>query len=1503
MKALYLFIIILFSINLKAQNELRINEVSSRNDQAIFDEDGDDSDWIELFNTGTDTIQLQNYYLSDDKDEPFMWHFPQKKLLPGEYLVVFASGKNRTQTVNHWETPLNGDSLWKYKNPSEELEYDYLYWSDPNYNDEDWEWKRGAFGNGYENIETESSDILRSIFLRNEFYLSDTSQVMAMCLHAYFDDGFNVFLNGYEIHREHMLHNGIKPRYNMTAFPAHLSNIDNGNPPERFDIEPLLWKNLLKNGRNVIAIQNHNFWNQYPLVIKPWISIAMADSNLQTQVFASELSTPSIPLHTNFKINADGENIYLFNQDGKQIQKLKVPLLKADITYGYHPAFSDSLVLFDHATPGWENSEISYTTYITDTCKMITPSGFYQDSVYVELINNDTAYRAFFSLGGGIPDTNSFAYNSPFWIDSTVVLRIQFYSDSLLPGPVSNYSWFVNDSSALPVFSLITDSANLWDDETGIYVKGNHYWQQPPFYEANFWQNWERDIHIQQFNRNKQFLWEQDAGIKIHGNFTRQLPQKSLGFYAKSKYGNNQFEHPFFNQKSYIKNYKRFLLRNAGNDNLLAHMRDFLIHQRMFQTHLDVQVGYPVNAYLNGVYWGIYFFREKIDRYYLEQNKGINPNNVNLLEQNGLIIDGDRNDFENLISFIKNHDLNNDANYQYIFNKIDIDNWIDLYIANLYHYNNDWPHHNSKFWSPPDGKWHQILVDLDVSMGINNQTKASENPLPNIHDDSLSYLALFYQSLMNNNQFKRHYINRFADLMNTIFLPDEYLAIFDSLKTEMQPDMLRHCERWNMNYYNWANGYYTQYIIDFIEDRIPYMRQFLRERYKLGTYDTIYLSVEPEGKGLIKLNTIKIDENNWSGLYFDSIPVRIEAIPNPGFEFVRWESESSPELADSGRILDNYYLKSNDDIKAVFYSDIGIEDTLQIAITEINYREWENAESGNWIEIYNRENDTIDLSHWQMRGLKPYKNWDFPENTFIAPKSYLILAEDTTAFKKWHPNISFTGPFGFKLDTEYPEQISLYDDLERLVCELSFYKDFPWPVNINTAKTIELINISDDFHLAENWQLGCPGGSPGLPPQNCQYTIPLVITEINYASHPDYQSGDWFEVFNNSPDSIHLGHWMIQDDNPGNRKILPMNLLIKPMEFMIFLQNDSNFFHIYDTLGSWYGPFDFGLSSNGDNIEFLNPFAQSIINLNYKDEQPWPEEAGNNGQSIELINTELNMYQGENWISNCFLGTPWNTMDWCIQAPSIWITEIKYQSAPDSISGDWIEIYNSNNRAIDLKGWKCIVHGDTLSIDDSYQIAAQDYALLISDSLEFYSVYDTSIRSIEIGPFDLKKDEDAIAVLDPYQFPGQILNYHYLLNWPVIQNDTNNRTLELVDYSNTYFAENWRAGCDFGTPGLPPSYCNTDGIQEIKDNLSFTVIPNPTTQNIQIEFSVKETGDYEIKIIDYQGNTIIRKINTFSSGRQYTIPVELQRLNSGIYLLQINGSQQSGQTKIIKIEQ
>lgn len=74
---------------------IRINEILISNSTTIADEDGDYEDWIELHNPTETEVNLNNWGLSDNLAQPFKWMFPEVTLQPGEYLLVWASGKDR----------------------------------------------------------------------------------------------------------------------------------------------------------------------------------------------------------------------------------------------------------------------------------------------------------------------------------------------------------------------------------------------------------------------------------------------------------------------------------------------------------------------------------------------------------------------------------------------------------------------------------------------------------------------------------------------------------------------------------------------------------------------------------------------------------------------------------------------------------------------------------------------------------------------------------------------------------------------------------------------------------------------------------------------------------------------------------------------------------------------------------------------------------------------------------------------------------------------------------------------------------------------------------------------------------------------------------------------------------------------------------------------------------------------------------------------------------------
>ena len=87
--------VIIFSFT-RVDAALHITEFLANNEDSIQDEDGDNSDWIEIFNSGSDPINLEGYYLTDDSGVLTKWRFPSIEIPSGGFLLVFASEKDRS---------------------------------------------------------------------------------------------------------------------------------------------------------------------------------------------------------------------------------------------------------------------------------------------------------------------------------------------------------------------------------------------------------------------------------------------------------------------------------------------------------------------------------------------------------------------------------------------------------------------------------------------------------------------------------------------------------------------------------------------------------------------------------------------------------------------------------------------------------------------------------------------------------------------------------------------------------------------------------------------------------------------------------------------------------------------------------------------------------------------------------------------------------------------------------------------------------------------------------------------------------------------------------------------------------------------------------------------------------------------------------------------------------------------------------------------------------------
>ncbi|MBK8584957.1 MAG: lamin tail domain-containing protein [Bacteroidetes bacterium] len=205
--------ILLFLLKINAFSQIVINEICPSNVTTIQNSNGDYDDWIELFNAGGSTVNLQGYGLTDDITKPFRFTFPSFNLASGRRVLIFASDSTSNVIVDHYEMPVNGLGSWKYKPGSAGLDTN---WRNLSFNDGSWSSGNGGVGYGDGDDNTTISATV-SVMMRKTFNVSDTSQIAKAIFMMDYDDGFVAYLNGYEIARANL--NGYpRPAWNTLAF-------------------------------------------------------------------------------------------------------------------------------------------------------------------------------------------------------------------------------------------------------------------------------------------------------------------------------------------------------------------------------------------------------------------------------------------------------------------------------------------------------------------------------------------------------------------------------------------------------------------------------------------------------------------------------------------------------------------------------------------------------------------------------------------------------------------------------------------------------------------------------------------------------------------------------------------------------------------------------------------------------------------------------------------------------------------------------------------------------------------------------------------------------------------------------------------------------------------------------------------------------------------------------------------------------------------------------------
>jgi hypothetical protein len=1086
---LFLLLILLFSSSGIYSQILRINEVMSSNTYTFYDEDDDTPDWIELYNGGTSAVNLSGYGLSDDITFPHKWIFPDYILGSGKFLLIAASDKDRRTPPLCWETVISSNDTFRYKVPST----DPGAWRVPGFDDTRWDLGRSGFGYGDDDDTTVVPEGTISVLARKSFNVSDLSMVKQVMLHVDFDDAFVAYMNGHEIARAQIGTVGIPPSWTSLADSYnHEATMYQGGMPDAFPCEKAV--QYLVQGNNVFAIEVHNASSgSSDLSCTPFLSLGLSQQSEHAKEPPSFLKFGNVYFHLNFKINADGDTLILTNPSGIMIDSIHTGKIPSDISLGLKPDGVSSRWYFDDPTPGKENSSKAFPVLSFTDPVFSAAGGFCYTPFDLSISGAEINDTIWYTTDGSDPGRDDSLYSGPISLNKSVVIRaIILGPDRMNRKPVTRSYLFTPDEPTLTTISLSTDPPNFFDYYTGIYMLGPNASQDMPNFGANFWEDWERSIHIELFEKDGRLGMEADAGVKIFGAWSRAYPQKSLAFFARKSYGTDRFKYKLFPEIPFLE-YKNFILRNSGNDWNNTMFRDALMCSLLDQTNLDRMAYRPASVYLNGNYWGLLNIREKINEHFLAAHHGVDPFQIDLLDTWSTPIHGDAEHYNKMLDFLYSNSPSIKTNYDQVKTMMNVENFAEYQVAQIYFNNTDWPGNNVKLWRPrtPEGRWRWIVFDTDFGFGIwdddiykyNHNTLAYALATNGPDWPNPPWSTFLLRRMMENHDFKIDFINRFADRLNTVYSYQHVLQRINQINNQIAAEMSYHLARWNQlgeNINTWNDNVETLRI--FANQRVTYMRTYISQQFGNLGYTRLTVQTSSSQSGTIRLNTLILTSFPWEGAYFKTIPVRLTARPKPGYRFVNWEGPVDDRFGLSTTLTINDVTT----VKAVF--EVDGSNLNEIIINEIYYNDPPDFDADDWVELCNKGNTTVDLSGWILKDEDAAHVFIVPSGTYIYPHEYLVISRNVSKFRVAYPDKNLPiGDFSFGLGSS-GDCVRLYTADSILVDSVLYGVTPPWPSEPNEYGTsIELIDPGYDNSLAINWMASSADhGTPGT--SNCLFS-------------------------------------------------------------------------------------------------------------------------------------------------------------------------------------------------------------------------------------------------------------------------------------------------------------------------------------------------------------------------------------------------------------------------------
>lgn len=1428
---------------------------NSRSAGALLDQDGDDSDWIEIHNPGPTAINLQGWFLTDSNNNLDQWAFPSVSLPAGGYLVVFASGKNRAvagqQLHTNFRLDADGGYLALVKPDGQTVVSSYSYpqqlqmvsygvmvtqsqttlinassslrvripydntlgdsWRYAGFDDA--AWMGGTNGVGFDmtgvspslspyigtNVYSSMFNVNGTAYIRMPFSLEDADSYDWVRLRMRYEDGFVAYLNGQHIASRNA---PSSPTWNSTAITDRAKS----SAISQEEIPYLLPEGLLLEGNNVLAIQGLNSATGSP------------DFLIQAELEAVRVSRPLPQDWRYFTVQTPGGA----NNPSGPITAV------ADTRFSHRRGFYDepfNLTIFtstegatikytlDGSAPS-VSSGLTYTGPIPITTTTVLRAMAYKPG----WISTNIDTQTYIFLNDVIRQSNTPAGYPTTWISPNGTIAADYGMDQNVVNNPLYRDRIINDLKSIPTLSIVTSVDNMFaPSPTGLYNHGSLRGISR-----------ERAGSVELINPDGSTGFQVDCGLRLYGNvgaYHSHTPKHSIRLrFDEDLYGAGKLNYPLFKNALFgdtaVSSFDTIVLRANFNNSMAFVGRNASYLQDPWSSATLMAMGNVgahstfVHLYINGLYWGLYCPTERPDSSFQSMYFGGNKDTDWDVNHEGEWQSGNANAW-NAMMAIANGDMTTPASWTALKQYLDVDNLIDYLLLNFYGNNWDWDGHNYYFARKrsADGRFRFFNWDgegnLDGSMG--DLTNSNRGPITNL-----------YLRIRVNPEFKMRFADRVHMHMynNGPLTAAGALANWTALRNMIDSAIVGESARWGdsktspaATRQDWLNR--VNSIQNTFQSRRDALLGYIRNNglYPSSAGDMWKNTQAPEFSqhGGVIPATFQLFISNPSGQ--GTIYYTLDGTdPRPEFGGAPTASAQvySGAVALAGTLTVTARVRLSDGTWSPITQAKFIGETSALRVTELMYNPPGAGDLEEFIELQNTGSTSMNLGGVSFTAGVTFT---FPSYQ-LAPGARVLVVRNQAAFEaRYGTGLPVAGVFTGALDNA-GETIEIVNGAGNRIQRFTYNNKWH-PITDGGGFSLVVIDTRADDSLysnKDNWRpsnnkWGGPGAAdPGFLPNS------IKIHELmTWTNDPE---GNWIELKNTTSSSIDLGGWYLagfaqgasftdaqikaQYRFPTNN---PAETTILPGGYKVLHQNSD------------FGAF-FQLTRIGGQVVLANCDASG-------DPAGYREE-------VRFGGAELNVSFGQHWVSSAgkdyLTAMVAPTKGQANSAPRVGevvISEIMYNPALGydewlelrNLTGSDLPLYDPSNPSNRWKISEGLVRDGEWVFPPGAYIPANGFALVVADDPAWFrNKYNVPAATPIYGPYspgDLDNGGERLEIVKPGVPEGSVVpyitvdrvNYGDDTPWPKDADGLGPSLLRLPAQAYGNDGLNWTAGPVGGTPG------------------------------------------------------------------------------------------------------